>query len=227
MALAVPRGRADHPHAFGQKRADIKRFEVRRVMQHGDVEPLLDQPLLQRTGDALAHVQRGLRPRLLETFGKMRDEDASGRRRHAECDAAALRRTVVLDLLAGLMHQMRDRLGALEQQRAGGGQTHAAAVPGKQRDAELVLQFLDLAAQRRLRQAQFLGRAADAAGARDLHEIAQLFELHRGSVSPIPQKYNLGHAMPRAKRRGACGKSRAGLPRCDKTAPARGELAWP
>ena len=80
------------------------------------------------------------------------------------------------------MHQMRDRLGALEQQRAGGGEPHAAAVPGEQRNAELVLQLLDLPAQRRLRQAQFLGRAADAAGARDLHEIAQLFEFHDASV---------------------------------------------
>ncbi len=76
------------------------------------------------------------------------------------------------------MHELRDRLGALEQQRAGGGQAHAAAVAGKQRNAEFVFEFLDLAAQRGLRQAQFGGGAADAAGARDVHEVAQFFQFH-------------------------------------------------
>ena len=105
-------------------------------------------------------------------------QDPARSRWHAEGDAAALRRTVFLDLFAGLMNQMGNRLGALQQQRSGGAQAHAAAVPGKQRNAKLVLQLPDLAAQRGLRQSQFLGRAADAAGARDAHEASELFQFH-------------------------------------------------
>jgi hypothetical protein len=70
------------------------------------------------------------------------------------------------------MHELRDRLGAFQQQRAGGAQPHAAAVACEQRDAELVLQLLDLAAQGRLRQAQFSRRPADAAGAGDVHKVS-------------------------------------------------------
>jgi len=78
------------------------------------------------------------------------------------------------------VHELRDRLGAFQQQRAGGTQPHAAAVAREQRDTELVLQLLDLSAQGRLRQAQFFRRPADAAGAGDVHEVAQLFDVHAG-----------------------------------------------
>jgi hypothetical protein len=178
--LAAPGWRADHQHAFAQKRPDIKRFEVRRIVQNGDVDALLQQPFLQQTGDALAHVQRGLRPGLLESLGESRDEQASRRRRRADGDAAAGRRTPVADFLAGLVHELRNRLGAFQEQRAGGAQPHAAAVARKQRDAEFVLELLDLAAQGRLRQAQFFRRPADAAGAGDVHEVAQFSDVHAG-----------------------------------------------
>ena len=151
---------------------------MRRIVQHGDVDALFHQPFLQRTGDALAHVQRGLRPGFLEAFDEGRNEQPPRRRRHAERDAAALGERSSPDLVAGLLHEMRDRLGALEQQRAGGGEPHAAAVPREQRHAEFVLELPDLAAQRRLRQPQFVGRAADAAGARDAHEVAQFLQFH-------------------------------------------------
>lgn len=149
-------------------------------MQQRDVEPLVEHPFQQRTGDALAHVQGRLRPGLLEALGEGGDQQAAGGRGYAEREAAARRRAVVADFLARLMHQLGDRLGALEQLRAGAGEADAAAVTGEQRHAEFVLELLDLPAERRLRQPQFLRRAVDAAGTSDLDEVSQFAQLHGG-----------------------------------------------
>jgi hypothetical protein len=76
------------------------------------------------------------------------------------------------------VHKLGNRLGALEQHRAGGTQAHAAAMACEQRHAQLLLQFSDLPAQRGLGEAQLVGGAADTAGARNVHEIAKLFQFH-------------------------------------------------
>jgi len=120
---------ADDEHALGQERSDFQRFEVRRIVQQREIDALFQEPFLQRRCDALAHVQRRLGPCLAESFDEVGHDEPPGRRRHAEHEAAARRRTVLADLLARLLHELGDRLGALEQARAGGGKPHAAAVP--------------------------------------------------------------------------------------------------
>ena len=110
------------------------------------------------------------------TKGGMRMRPAAGGTPSVIRPLAGERSSLIF--LAGLMNEMDDRLRPFEQQRAGDAEPHAAAVAGEQRNAELVLELLDLPAQGRLRQTQLLRRAADAAGARHPHEVAQFFQFH-------------------------------------------------
>ncbi len=67
----------------------------------------------------------------------------------------------------------------LQEHESGGGQLDAADAAGHQRDADLVLQIADLAAQRRLRRVQnLLGRDRQAARLGDRDEIAEMPQLH-------------------------------------------------
>ena len=59
------------------------------------------------------------------------------------------------------------------------GEHDAAAAALEQRLAELVLERLDLAAQRRLRDAQSLGGARDVLLLRHRDEVLQLLQAHR------------------------------------------------
>jgi hypothetical protein len=71
------------------------------------------------------------------------------------------------------------------QQDAGIRELDAAMMAGEQRGAELVLQKLDLAADRRLRDAQLGRRAGEIPVLRNRHEVAQLGEIHRHLPSAI------------------------------------------
>jgi len=73
----------------------------------------------------------------------------------------------------GLVEQ---RLRLDEEGAAGGGERHRARTAGEQRDAELMLQQLDLPAQRRLRHVQALGGTAEIQFAGQGGEAAQLGE---------------------------------------------------
>ena len=69
--------------------------------------------------------------------------------------------------------------GAVEQHPAGAGQEHAAAVADEQLDAKLVLEQLDVPAQRGLGGAQPVRRLAEAPELGHGAEGPQLFEIHR------------------------------------------------
>src|SRR5262249_43993703 len=69
-------------------------------------------------------------------------------------------------------------LGVTQQDLARRRELDAARVALEQRHAELVLELLHLATERRLRDMQFLGRLADRAVARDRCEIAQAGVAH-------------------------------------------------
>ena len=72
-----------------------------------------------------------------------------------------------------------DLLRFRQQAAAGGGQFHAARQPFEQRDAEFVLERLDLGAQRRLTDVKPVGRAGQVSRLGDRREAPELVELHR------------------------------------------------
>ena len=65
-----------------------------------------------------------------------------------------------------------------QQQAAGIGQHHTAAVPGEQLGAQFMLEQLDLAAERRLRHPQRIGGLAEAAELRHATERPELPDIH-------------------------------------------------
>lgn len=87
------------------------------------------------------------------------------------------------DLLLGGECQLQDVASPRKQLPARLGQRDAAAVAQQQGLAQLHLQCAHLAAQRGLRHAQLVGRAAEAAQLGHLDEIFELFQIHR--VNPL------------------------------------------
>ncbi len=72
-----------------------------------------------------------------------------------------------------------DLLRFRQQAAAGRGQFHAARQPFEQRDAEFVLERLDLGAQRRLTDVKPIGRAGQVSRLGDRREAPELVKLHR------------------------------------------------
>ena len=83
-----------------------------------------------------------------------------------------------LDLVADLVDLPDDAGRSRQQQPAGFGQHHAAAVAGKQFGAQFVLEQLDLAAERRLRHPQRVGGLAEASEFGHATERPELTEIH-------------------------------------------------
>jgi hypothetical protein len=79
----------------------------------------------------------------------------------------------------------QQRAGVGQQLPAGVGQRHAVAVPGQQRGAEILFQRADLPTERRLRDVQLIGGAAEVQLTGDGDEVPQLaqVQIHGASRS--------------------------------------------
>src|SRR5262249_714604 len=98
-----------------------------------------------------------------------------------------------------------DRAGVGEQRAAGLGQRDAARQPAEQLDVELALERADLLAERRLLDAEPLGRAGDVALLGDRQAIAQVAQLPIQNISKSRLRYygsNTGTALLVARSRG-------------------------
>src|SRR5262245_25354810 len=80
----------------------------------------------------------------------------------------------------------QDRARVREEGVPGVRQRDAARRALEERDAELVLELADAAAERRLRDVEHLGGARDVARLRDGDEIAHLAEAHAASITRAP-----------------------------------------
>src|SRR5262249_43982100 len=85
---------------------------------------------------------------------------------------AAAQAAQLLELGAGAAEILLPAAHALDQDLAGGGEAQAARQALEERRAELVLEFQDLAVDRRGRDVEAIGRAPDRALPRHLVEIA-------------------------------------------------------
>jgi len=136
------------------------------------------QPFDEMAAIAFDDAQRNARKGFDAAPGEARRQHAAHGRNQAQHHAARGRSLRGLDVVADLVDLADDAGGAREQQPAGLGQHHAAAVAREQLGAKLVFQKLDLAAQRRLRHAQGVGRLAQAAELRHATEGPELPEIH-------------------------------------------------
>lgn len=76
-----------------------------------------------------------------------------------------------------------------EERLAGSRESDVAACAVEQFGAEFALESRDLSAQRRLCQVQVLGGAGEVSESRDLHEPAELLEVHLHS---LPVSFQVG-----------------------------------
>ena len=145
------------------------------------------QPLDQMPAIALHDAQRDIGKFVDDAAGQSSGQHRAHRRHQPEDDAA--RRIAVgrFQIVADLFDLANEPRGAVEQHPAGAGQQHAAAVADEQLDAKLVLEQLDVPAQRGLGGAQPVRRLAEAAEFRHGPEGAQLFEVHRMPSVLIPR----------------------------------------
>ena len=111
--------------------------------------------------------------------GEPRRNHAAHGRHQPEHHAPRGRTAGGLDLVAHLVDLPDDARGARQQQAAGIGQHHAAAVPREQLGPQFMLEQLDLAAERRLRHPQRVGGFAEAAELRHATEGPELPDIHR------------------------------------------------
>ncbi len=84
----------------------------------------------------------------------------------------------LLDLVAGAPHLGQDRAGAAHEGLAHRGEDHAAGAALEQRRAELALELMDAARQRRLGELQMPRRGAQTAALGDGNNVAKLIEFH-------------------------------------------------
>ena len=84
----------------------------------------------------------------------------------------------LLGLVAGAPHFGEHRAGAAHESLADRGQDHATGAALEQRRAELALELLHAAGQRRLGELQMPRRRAQTATLGDRHDIAKLVEFH-------------------------------------------------
>jgi hypothetical protein len=153
--------------------------QIRRAaVEDGEIHLAAVQPFDEVAAVALDDAQRNAGKCLDAAPREARREHAAHGRNQAKHDLAGRRPLGRLDVVADLVDLPHDAGRASEQKPPGIGQHHAAAVAREQLDAQLVFQKLDLAAERRLRHAQRVGRLGEAAELRHTTEGPELSEIH-------------------------------------------------
>ena len=151
---------------------------ARRPVDQRQIHLAAVQPFHQMAAVAFDDAERNARIFVDGAPGEPRRNHAAHGRHQPEHHAPRGRAAGGLDLVAHLVDLPDDARRARQQQAAGVGQHHAAAVPGKQLGAQFMLEQLDLAAQRRLRHPQRVGGFAEAAELRHATERPELPDIH-------------------------------------------------
>ncbi|MNQ87628.1 hypothetical protein D3C85_1028590 [compost metagenome] len=103
-----------------------------------------------------------------------------------------------------LMRLHRDALGARQHHGAERRELVALADAVDELHAELLLEHLDAAAERRLRQVHLLGRAAEGAGFGEREQVVELLEVHGGPLFVIRMRRAHGNDKNNALDRYSC-----------------------
>ena len=152
---------------------------ARRPVDQRQIHFAAVQPFHQMPAVALDDAERNAGVPVDGAPGEPRRNHAAHGRHQAEHHAPRGRSARGLDLVAHLVDLPDDARGPRQQEAAGVGQHHAAAVPGKQLGPQFMLEQLDLTAERRLRHPQRVGGFAEAAELGYATERPELPEIHR------------------------------------------------
>ncbi|GAA3111088.1 hypothetical protein GCM10020001_032040 [Nonomuraea salmonea] len=152
------------------------------ALQRHDDQRQVELPPRQRpdqvTRAALLDQQLDAGVRAVEAGQRVGHQPGAERGRRAQAYPAPAQPRELRHLLPGGVGVGEDAAGQRQQRLASGGQRDVAARPREQPGAEILLQRLDLLAQRRLRDPHALGRLREVTGLRDRHEVRELLKLH-------------------------------------------------
>jgi hypothetical protein len=164
-----------------------------RLLQHGlghqrlVAERRARQPEVELPGPQRRHLRAGAHHRHADRHvgvaGPERPEHArhqaiGGGRHHAHRERPGLAPRRPPDVLRRLRRPLQDGPRVPEQHPARLGERDAPPGPREQLHPELALELADLLAERRLRDAEPRGGAAEVQLLRDRHEVPQVPELH-------------------------------------------------
>ncbi len=147
----------------------------------GHVELAPGQPLAQLFGRAVLHRQPHLGMALAETLQEWHEAVRPDGAHHAELELDILQAAEALGPLLGGVSLDQHLAQVRPHHLAQPGQMGVVALAAEQRPAQLVLQCLDGAGQRRLRDVARLGRPREVQGLADRKEVADLMHFHGGS----------------------------------------------
>ena len=139
------------------------------------------QPFDQMAAVAFDDAQRDIGQIRDDPAGQPPRQHGADRRHQAEDDPSGRFAARRLNIVANLFDLTHQAGGAVEQDLAGAGQQHAAAVADEKLDPKLVLEQFDMPAERGLGGPQPVGRLAETSEFRDRPEGTQLLEIH-----PLP-----------------------------------------
>ncbi len=160
-----------------------------RVVDTNPPEPHIDPPSLERfnllQGGHFRQPQLQLQ-RLMaaQSPNQFRQHAVQGRRRKADAQPGLFTQANTSRVVADLVQLFQQHIGVFIEKPPGFGQPQRSAT-FEQNDAQLILQLLDLSAQRRLRDVQAFGGAGEIQGFPQHLEIAQVTQFHNGSFHTL------------------------------------------
>ena len=166
-------GGQHHHERLGVERSHAQAGLVDRQPHIADVDAAVEQHRgLVVPFDPL-HVHDHVRMPGLERPGSRDDRNAGPEADHQPPAATGRHGHPATDRVRG----GEQRTGVGQQLSAGVGQRYAVAIPGEQQGAEILLQRPDLAAERRLRDMQLIGGAAEVQPVGHGDEVAQFAQV--------------------------------------------------
>jgi hypothetical protein len=177
--LRQPRAARTHGNdPIAAEGLDRKMQISRRAIDDGKIHLAAVQPFDQMAAVALDDAERDAGIGFDRAPRQPRRKNATDGRNQPQHDPPRGGACGRLDVVADLVDLPHDTGGACQQQAAGFGQHHSPTAAGEQFRAQFVLQQLDLAAQRRLRDPELIGGFAQAAEFGYATECPELTEIH-------------------------------------------------
>ncbi len=166
--------RQGHHHFLVEQGLDQQAGGLAQQGPHqGHIDRTVAHGFRQLRRGVLLQRQRHLGITLPELADQPRHEGMERRRiDHADADASQVAARDALRVLGGQPHPLQDLTRIEQKGAAGAGQRHAARQALEQAGTHLLFQLTNLLAQRRLLDAQTLGRAGEVELLRNSDEIA-------------------------------------------------------
>ena len=152
------------------------------MRHHREIELAVEEELREVPGHAFDQCQLATRMRDAELGEKAHEAHRSDRAHHAEIDRRVVHAQEVHRCRFGCLGLRHHLLEMRPDQASEVGQMRQVVLAPQQQPAELLLELMHGARQRRLRDVAALCRAREVQGLAEREEIADLVHLHAGPI---------------------------------------------